>query len=806
MKAEKIIKEKKEKPKKLVLLDSHAIIHRAYHALPDFSSSKGEPTGALYGLSTMLMNILKTFHPDYVVATFDLPGPTYRHEAFKDYKAGRKKGDDALMVQLNRAKDVFEALNIPIYSLPGFEADDMLGTIVEELKDNKEVDIIIASGDMDTMQLIDDKHVQVYTLKKGIKDTILYDEKAVKARFGFDPIYLPDYKGLRGDPSDNIPGVRGIGEKTGGTLITEYHTIENLYKALKKDKEKVRKTTGLSERFVELLLANEEEALFSKTLATIRRDAPINFKMPEKTFKETLDFAKVAKLFDELEFKSLGDRLKFVMTGEQDIPRQARDNAIALKDIGYDPKLAEENMVLRFLVDSNISSPDTDEILRFTKTETLKEANEVLLKEIEKRNLNVVWEKIEKPLIPVLHDMKKIGIKLDIPYVNKLSEQYHAELDLIEKQIYTHAKHEFNINSPKQLGEILFTEMGLKAKRQKKTASGALSTKESELVKMRDLHPIIDLVLEHRELQKLLSTYIDVLPTLADEGDRVHTSLIQYGAATGRMSSTNPNLQNIPVKSEKGRAIRKAFIVEKGFDMVAIDYSQMELRIAAFLSGDKKLIEVFKNGEDVHTAVASQVFKIDPKDVDKEMRRKAKVINFGILYGMGVSALKENLGGTREEAQIFYNTYFETFTGLAEYLEKVKAETARKGYTETYFGRRRYIEGMNASLGFIRSIAERAAINAPIQGTEADVIKWAMVKIADWVKEEKLEDEVRMLLQVHDELLFEIKEGKAEEYVPKIRKIMESIIDPKEVYDITLSTEASVGGHWGNLEKMLKKI
>jgi DNA polymerase-1 len=299
--------------KRLILLDSHAIIHRAYHALPDFASSKGEPTGALYGLSTMLFNIIKTLKPDYIVACFDLPGPTYRHEAFKDYKAGRKKGDDALTAQLNRAKDLFEAFDIPMYSLPGFEADDMLGTIVYQMKDNHDVDIVIASGDMDTMQLIDGKRVQVYTLKKGIKDTIMYDEKAIKARFGFAPQYLPDYKGLRGDPSDNLPGVKGIGEKTGGTLIAEYHTIENLYKALKKDKEKVKATTGITERIAELLINNEDEALFSKTLATIRLDAPIEFKIPEKTFAESLDMKKVRAFFDELEFKSLADRLLTAM-------------------------------------------------------------------------------------------------------------------------------------------------------------------------------------------------------------------------------------------------------------------------------------------------------------------------------------------------------------------------------------------------------------------------------------------------------------------------------------------------------------
>lgn len=791
--------------KRLILLDSHAIIHRAYHALPDFSSSKGEPTGALYGLSTMLFNIIKTLKPDYIVACFDLPGPTYRHEAFKDYKAGRKKGDDALIAQLERAKDLFEAFNIPIYAKPGFEADDMLGTIVYEMKDDKDTDIIIASGDMDTMQLIDGKHVQVYTLKKGIKDTVMYDEKAVKARFGFDPKYLPDYKGLRGDPSDNLPGVKGIGEKTGSVLIAEYHTIENLYKALKKDKEGVKKKTGISDRIAELLLANEEEALFSKTLATIRHDAPIDFVFPEKTFREHLDVEKVKAFFDELEFRSLGDRLRQALgedPGESETTEVRGAAGSMEKDIGYDPVLAEEAMVMRWIVDTNILKPETDEILRFTKTETLKDAHKALSKELEKRNSLNVWNNIEKPLIPVLAEMKRWGIKLDTKYMEELSSAYHKELEAIDTKVYEHAGRAFNIDSPKQLGEVLFNEMGLKAKRQKKTAGGALSTKESELLKLRDLHPIIDLVLEHRELQKLLSTYIDVLPTLADEDERVHTSLIQYGAATGRMASQHPNLQNIPIKSERGRAIRKAFVAEEGYELVAIDYSQMELRIAAFLSGDKKLIQIFKEGQDVHTAVAAQVFNVDPKDVDKEMRRKAKVINFGILYGMGVTALKENLGGTREEAQIFYNTYFETFTELAAYLERVKAETARTGYTETYFGRRRYIEGANSKLPFIRSMAERAAINAPIQGTEADVIKLAMIKIADWIKEKKLEDDVRMLLQVHDELLFEIKEGKAETHVPKIREMMENIIDPGKVHGVKMTTEASVGPNWGELKKL----
>lgn len=786
--------------KRLVLLDAHAIIHRAYHALPEFASSKGEPTGALYGLSMMLFNIIKDFKPDYMIGCFDLPGPTYRHEAFAGYKAKRLKGDDNLIIQLNRAREVFKAFGIPVYDKPSFEADDMLGTIVEKLKDKKDIEIIIATGDMDALQLVNGKDVRVYTLKKGIKDTVVYDEKGVKDRFGFSPMYLPDYKGLRGDPSDNIPGVPGVGEKTGTTLICEYKTIENLYKALRKDAKGVQAKTGISDRMVNILLENEEEAKFSKELGTIRRDAPIDFSLPAKNFKENLNKEALLNLFTTLEFRSLKDRVSNMFGDKGEIIESI---SVQNEDIGYDPILFQECSVMRWIVDTNFTNPDTDEILSFTGGKTLGEAHAILLEEIKKRNQLKVWEEIEKPLIPVLIRMKELGIKLDVKLSKNLSDTYHTELSKIEKKIYEHAGCEFNINSPKQLGEILFVQMGLKGKRQKKTSTGALSTKESELEKIKDLHPIIAEVLKHRELQKLLSTYIDVLPVMVDEKDRIHTVFLQHGSTTGRMASQHPNLQNIPIKSELGRAIRHIFIADKNYELLAIDYSQIELRIAAFLSGDEKLLEIFRKDEDVHTAVASRVFKVKESEVDREMRRKAKVINFGILYGMGVNALRENLGGTREEAQTFYNAYFETFTTLASYLDKIKAETARKGYTETYFGRRRYVEGINSTLPYVRAIAERAAINAPIQGTEADVVKLAMVKIHEWISKEKLEDDIRILLQVHDELVFEVKKGKSKDYLGKIQKIMESTIDPKEVEGIVLKTEGSVGENWGEMERIV---
>jgi DNA polymerase-1 len=359
---------------------------------------------------------------------------------------------------------------------------------------------------------------------------------------------------------------------------------------------------------------------------------------------------------------------------------------------------------------------------------------------------------------------------------------------------------EFNISSPKQLGEILFDVLGLKPKNAKKTAGGARSTKESELEKMRDMHPIVPLIFEYRELTKLLSTYIDAIPPLLDNKDRLHAKFIQTGTTTGRMASQEPNLQNIPIKTDLGKAIRTAFIAEKGYKLCTLDYSQVELRIGAFLSGDKRLIEIFKNGEDVHTSVASFVFKVPKDKVTSEMRRHAKTINFGIMYGMGVLALKQGLGTSKEEAQTFMDKYFTSFSGLASYLDKVKLETAKNGYTETFFGRRRYFEGIRSKIPYIRASAERMAINAPIQGTGADIVKLAMSKVWEYCNREGLQKDVFPLIQVHDELVFEIKEEKVEKILPKIKEIMESVIDIKDTKGVPLVVSSASGNNWGELK------
>lgn len=786
---------KNENKKTIILLDAHAIIHRAYHALPEFSSTKGEPTGALYGLVAMLLKIIKDLKPDYIAACFDLPDPTFRHEAYEAYKAGRPKTESNLVAQLIRARDIFTAFGIPSYELAGFEADDLLGTIVEKLKKDKNTDIIIASGDMDTMQLVDDKKVRVFTLKKGINDTILYDEDAVIARFGFPPKLMPDYKGLRGDPSDNIIGIPGVGEKTATMLIQSFGTIENIYKTLKKNKSEFEKA-GIKERMVKLLEEHEEEAYFSKTLAEIRRDAPFEFSLPEKVWRESVNPVLIEKLFVELDFRTLNERVKTLL-GQDKTKEVAPDLNESKEDV-------EEAAIALWVDNSEYTNPDREDILSTTGATTVAEAKKKILERLEANGLLEIYRDIELPLIPIIKTAEEKGVVIDKDYLKTLSKEYHKELEILEKKIWKHAGKEFNINSPKQLGEILFDTLNLSVKGLKKTEGGARSTRVSELEKLRGEHPIVEEIMAHREWQKLLSTYIDAIPPLVASDGRLHTHFLQAGTTTGRFSSINPNLQNIPIKSDAGRKIRRAFVADKGHVLLALDYSQIELRVAAILSEDKDLIKIFKDGDDVHAAVASRVFGVKEEDVTKEMRRQAKVINFGIIYGMGINALKENLGGTRVEAEEFYNQYFKKFPGVAEYLDGVKGEVSRLGYTSTLFGRRRYFPMIKSPIQYIRASAERMAVNAPIQGTAADIIKIAIKRADEAIKENKLSDKVSLLLQVHDELIYEVKEGVEKEASKIIGDAMEGVLKDKtkNPHEVPILVNVSTGKNWGEMEEI----
>jgi len=818
-KQEKLRFVKKEKNKVLVLLDVHAILHRAYHALPDFATRGGEPTGGLYGLVALLFKLVGELSPDYIIACYDLPKPTFRDNVYADYKAGRPKTDDALVLQIKRSSDVFEALNIPAYSHEGFEADDIIGTIAEEVKGG-DIDVIIASGDMDTLQLVDGERVRVYTLRKGLQDTILYDENKVRERFGFGPLLLPDYKGLRGDPSDNIPGVPGIGEKTATDLIVRFGNLENIYKKLDEAKGNeglpsvalAREGKGVKPRIVELLREHKDDADFSKMLGTVRRDAPCGWKLPKQTWRKSVDVSKFENLCKELEFKTLAARARAVLcdadTETREISNVSEEEVI---DVDMESEEWKRAAIALFLLDSEKTRAVPEDVFERTKKGELKVALSVLENEITKEGLDFVYRNIELPIVSLIKEATERGVRLDSRHLTNLSSQYHNKQKEIEGDIFKHAGHEFNINSPKQLGTVLFDELGLAVKGLKKTEGGARSTRESELVKMKDAHPIIQEIMDFRELGKLLSTYVDVLPRLADERGRVHTTLNQTGAATGRMSSDSPNLQNIPHHGSYGDEVRNAFISTPkedemgdgvGYVLASFDYSQIEMRLLATLSGDEHLMSVFREDKDPHSAVASRVFGVALADVTPEMRRKAKVINFGIMYGMGIQALKANLGTDMAEAKRFHVAYFEAYPTIAEYFEGVVRDAKRNGYTETLFGRRRYLPDLKSHVPYIRASAERMAMNAPIQGTATgDIIKLAITKARDALLGKKLLRGTHLLLQVHDELLYEIRDDRhTESKIQIIKEAMERAVDAKLLNGVPLRVNVATGKKWGTLE------
>lgn len=820
--------------KRLVLLDAHALLHRAYHALPEFTNSHGIPTGGLFGYASMIIRIIADWKPDYIVACYDLPQKTFRHEAYDAYKGKRSKTDDALKIQIEESRRICDAFCIPIYDQPGFEADDMLGTIVEQLhphtppsrptpanKDDSSaatpplkgedsatsdlVEVLIATGDMDTLQLVQGKKVRVFTLKKGMNDTVVYDEDAVIERFGFGPELLPDYKGLRGDPSDNIIGVPGIGEKTATELILKFGTLEQLYATLHKDREVFIKE-GIKERIVKLLEEHEEQALFSKTLATIRRDAPITFALPDKTWRETCSFDHAETTLKKYEFKSLVARLKDLLTSENAAAPGPRGAANA-----QEPSRTAQ--IALWLLDSEKTAATANDILSYANASTLDDAEKKLVAELHEQDLGFIFNDIECPLIPILSEMQHHGILINRDYLKNLSSELHGHLKSAEQKIYDYVGHEFNINSPKQLGEIIFGELqlhaGIKGFRVKKTASGTYSTRESDLEKLaesldHEQGQLIRDIFEYRELQKLLSTYIDNLPGMLDADSRLHPELIQTGTTTGRFSSQNPNIQNIPIRSELGRKIRHAFIAPPGYSILAADYSQIELRAAAILSGDPVLIETFREHKDVHASVAAQVFHVPEHEVTGNMRRQAKVINFGILYGMGVTALQKNLGTTRKEAQEFYDEYFKRLPKLAEYLDETILQAKKLGYTQTLFGRRRHFPALRSPLPYIKAMAERAASNAPIQGMPADMIKLAMIQITEKLKQANLSDRVHMTMQIHDELVFEV----ADEVLPQaqaiIKETMEHVLEtvPFDIRNkVPIEVSVSSGKNWGETKE-----
>lgn len=787
--------------KRLVLLDVHAIIHRAFHAVPPLTSSKGIPTGALYGLLNMFLKMVQDINPDYIIACYDLPQPTFRHESYDGYKKGRKQTEDTLKVQIEESRNIFEALSIPTYQIAGFEADDMLGTIVEQLKIEKDISVVIVSGDMDTLQLVRSDEVVVYTMKKGVHETVVYNEQAVHDRFGFGPEHIPDYKGLRGDASDNIIGIPGIGEKTATELIVQFGSIEEIYKKLHDNQQKFL-DKKIKPRIIELLLQHEADAIFSKTLATIRHDAPLDFILPEKRFSENYTPEKIVRLTREYEFRTLTP--KFEQLFHKAVKEESAEDFDSITD--NDSFLFLKASVGLWMLNSDMVKPSREEIFQETETDNLSSAYKKILGQLEQKNLLQVYQKIEEPLISVVQKMSDHGILLDVHFLQELSENYHTQLNQKEKEIFAITKKEFNINSPKQLSEVLFTDLQLPSKG-KKNKTGSYSTRLEVLEDLIDQHEIIQKIIDYRELQKLLSTYIDVLPTLVDDHNRLHAQFLQHGTTTGRFSSQNPNLQNIPIRSELGREIRKAFIASKDTQLVSADYSQIELRVLAMLSGDTILQDVFQKDKDIHTTVASRVFHIEESQVTSDHRRNAKVINFGIIYGMGITALQKNLGTTRKEAEEFYEAYFNEFPAIKKYLESIKHSAKETLQTTTLFGRIRNFPMFRSKLPFMIALAERTAVNAPIQGTAADIIKLAMIDIDEVINEKGWDKKIFPALQIHDELVYEVSNELVQDFSEVLRKTMEQVmiknknIVIKELLqsDIPLKVSLSVGT---NLEKI----
>lgn len=703
--------------KRLVLIDGNALLHRAYHATPPFTTSKGELVNAVYGFSSMMLRSLNELKPDFLAIAWDEKGPTFRHQVYTQYKATRGPADEGLSNQYDRVYQVVKAFDVPEFRLSGFEADDLIATLALQAKKEKNLEVIMVTGDRDIMQLID-KNIKVLMPKKTLQDVGLYGVEEFVARYGFEPKQLIDYKALAGDVSDNIPGVNGIGDVTATKLIHQFATIEKIYlpKNLK----------TLPQRLQTLLAEGAESAVMSKKLATLDTAAPIKLDLAACRVTD-FNHSQVLKLFEELEFRSLINRL---------------------------PGNGISNIVNRKMITN--STTDLDLAVQ-----------------------------------PVLEKMSKKGILLDLKFLNRLGKDLKAKLLKIEKQIYSKIGHEFNLNSPKQLQVVLFDELKLPVVRKTKTGR---STDEETLKELQAAHPIIPLMLEYRQLFKLVSTYIDALPKVVAEDGRVHSTFNVEGAATGRLSSQDPNLQNIPIRGQLGGEIRKAFLAPKGKVLLAADYSQIELRIMAHLADDPNLKLILKNGLDIHTATASKIFKVLVEKVTKEQRNVGKTMNFATLYGQGPHALSRQLGVDYETARQYIAEYFEQFPKVRQWMEQTLEKGYQDGYVESLWGRKRYIPELKASNRMIKSAGERAAINHPVQSTAADMIKKAMVEI----DKELPEDDCTLILQVHDELLFECDPESVKEKARMIKEKMENALK----LSVPVVVDLKIGKNWAEMKPL----
>ena len=861
--------------KKLLILDSNSILNRAFYGVRYLSAKDGTPTNAIYGFLNILLKLIKEQEPDYICAAFDVKAPTFRHKQYEGYKAQRKPMPEGLAAQMPLAKDVLRAMGVTILEKEGYEADDIIGTVAR-LCEESEISCFIATGDKDDLQLASDKTKVILTVtKSGYNETIIYDDKAVKEKYHVTPTEFIDVKALMGDPSDNIPGVKGVGEKTAMSLIEKHHSIEYIYENID--------GIGLKGAMLQKMKDGREMAFMSKELATINRNTPIEFNAEECVFDGFENNCELYEILKRLELNSIikkldlsgGDNVKenedifkdfsyqvgdknmingdkvtvvldfdgdnissaavgagnnaVVLNEQDDIKELLEDDSIA--KVMFDVKeaivklngridiknISDDTAIAAYLVDpakneytieklaseyfgTVIEKPEVKQLSLLDDVETdrseylakcavaLGVLNECIGDKIKENGQEKLYQEVELPLVTVLAHLEINGFLVDDNQLKEFADKLGEKIDALTNEIYMLAGEEFNINSPKQLGVILFEKLELKPV--KKTKTG-YATNADVLEKLRDKHPIVNFIMEYRQLAKLKSTYCDGLTAVVNPNThRIHSVFTQTVTVTGRLSSTEPNLQNIPTRTELGREIRKMFVAKDGYVLVDADYSQIELRVLAHIANDETMINAFRNNEDIHAVTASQVLGIPLEDVTKEQRSSAKAVNFGIVYGIGEFSLAQDLHISVKEAKAYIESYLEKYHGVRNYMESIKEQAKKDGYVKTMLNRIRYIPELKSPNYNIRQFGERVALNTPIQGTAADIIKLAMVRVDNRLINEGLKS--KLILQVHDELIVEAHKDE----VDKVKQILSEEMQGAMELNVPLKVDMSTGHSW----------
>ena len=861
--------------KKLLILDSNSILNRAFYGVRYLSAKDGTPTNAIYGFLNILLKLIKEQEPDYICAAFDVKAPTFRHKQYEGYKAQRKPMPEGLAAQMPLAKDVLRAMGVTILEKEGYEADDIIGTVAR-LCEESEISCFIATGDKDDLQLASDKTKVILTVtKSGYNETIIYDDKAVKEKYHVTPTEFIDVKALMGDPSDNIPGVKGVGEKTAMSLIEKHHSIEYIYENID--------DIGLKGTMLQKMKDGREMAFMSKELATINRNTPIEFNAEKCVFDGFENNGELYEILKRLELNSIikkldlsgvdnvkenedifkdfsyqvgdknmisGDKVTVVLDFDGDNISSAAvgagNNAVVLNEqddikelleddsiakVMFDVKeaivklncridiknIADDTAIAAYLVDpakneytieklaseyfgTVIEKPEVKQLSLLDDVETdrseylakcavaLGVLNERIGDKIKENGQEKLYQEVELPLVTVLAHLEINGFLVDDHQLKEFADKLGEKIDALTNEIYMLAGEEFNINSPKQLGVILFEKLELKPV--KKTKTG-YATNADVLEKLRDKHPIVNFIMEYRQLAKLKSTYCDGLRAVVNPNThRIHSVFTQTVTVTGRLSSTEPNLQNIPTRTELGREIRKMFVAKEGYVLVDADYSQIELRVLAHIANDETMINAFRNNEDIHAVTASQVLGIPLEDVTKEQRSSAKAVTFGIVYVIGEFSLAQDLHISVKEAKAYIESYLEKYHGVRNYMESIKEQAKKDGYVKTMLNRIRYIPELKSPNYNIRQFGERVALNTPIQGTAADIIKLAMVRVDNRLINEGLKS--KLILQVHDELIVEAHKDE----VDKVKQILSEEMQSAMELNVPLKVDMSTGHSW----------